>query len=186
MDDFGSVDDETLIDALDSHECHQIPTEDNLIALLSSLGHKALIQEPMYVIDCWHPIVARLASVLLPDDLHRVIKEKTPTARGVKALLQFPEVMNAQQNAVSRYLKRYLGEADVFTLQQFLRFCTGSNLMDQPVHVEFIETSEFERRPQSHTCGSILKLPLGYHIYPHLRNDFNSVLSSTVWVMDIV
>lgn len=186
LDDFNSVDSETLLDALETHECHTIPTEENLIPLMSQLGHKALIQEPMYVIECWRPIVMHLPSQLSPDDLHRVIQQLTPTSKGVKGLLQFPDVMNPPQTVVARYLKKYLGEIDLSTLQRFLRFCTGSNLMGKPIKIEFIETSDFERRPQSHTCSGILKLPIGYHNYPDLRSDFNSVLTSSVWVMDII
>ena len=186
LDDFNSVDSETLLDALETHECHIIPTEENLIPLMSQLGHKALIQAPMYVVECWRPIVIHLASQLSPDDLHRVIQQKTPTSKGVKGLLQFPDMMNPLQTIVARYLKKYLGEIDLSTLQLFLRFCTGSNLMGNPIKIEFIDTSDFERRPQAHTCGCILKLPIGYHNYPDLRSDFNSVLTSSVWVMDIV
>ena len=104
----------------------------------------------------------------------------------MKGLLQFPDMMNPLQTIVARYLKKYLGEIDLSTLQLFLRFCTGSNLMGNPIKIEFIDTSDFERRPQAHTCGCILKLPIGYHNYPDLRSDFNSVLTSSVWVMDIV
>ncbi|KAK5874643.1 hypothetical protein PBY51_019571 [Eleginops maclovinus] len=120
-----------------------------------------------------------------PDVLHGVIRQKTPTAKAVKELLMFPLNMSPLQTTVARYLKRYLGEVDMCKLQLFLRFCTGSNLIEE-IEVEFIETSEFQRRPQSHTCSSILKLPLCYHNYPELRSDFNSILISSVWVMDII
>ncbi|KAK7157122.1 hypothetical protein R3I94_007018 [Phoxinus phoxinus] len=186
LEDFDSVDSDSLLDALEPHECQQVPTKDNLIPLLSQMGHKSLIQAPMYVIECWRPIVEHLASVLPPDALHRVIEQKTPTGRAVKDLLQFPDVMTAPEKAVARYLKRYVGEVDLRTLQLFLRFCTGSNLMEKPIKIEFIETSDFERRPQSHTCGFLLKLPVGYNNYPDLRSDFNAILTSSVWVMDII
>ncbi|KAF3834122.1 hypothetical protein F7725_025326 [Dissostichus mawsoni] len=171
LEDFNSVDTDALFDALEAHECQQVPTKDNLIPLLSQMGHKALIQAPI---------------VLPQDALNDVIQQKTPTGKAVKELLQFPDEMTPPQTAVARYLKRYVGEVDLSTLQLFLRFCTGSNLMEQTIKIQFIETSNFERRPQSHTCGCLLKLPVGYHNYPDLRSDFNSVLTSSVWVMDII
>ncbi|KAL7388112.1 hypothetical protein ABVT39_007352 [Epinephelus coioides] len=154
LENFDSVDTDALFDALEAHECQQIPTKDNLIPLLSQIGHKALIQAPMYIIDCWRPIVLQLASVLPPDALHHVIQQKKPTEKAVKELLQFPDDMTPAQTAVARYLRRYVGEVDSRTLQLFLRFCTGSNLVEQPIKVEFIEMSDFERRPQSHTWVS--------------------------------
>ncbi|KAF6730950.1 hypothetical protein FQA47_004056, partial [Oryzias melastigma] len=38
----------------------------------------------------------------------------------------------------------------------------------------------------SHTCGCILKLPIGYHSYPDFRSEFNSILTSAMWVMDVI
>lgn len=124
---------------------------------------------------------------MLPqEDLHSLLAQKKTTAKAVKDLLHFPEEMMALQLTVSRYLKRYIGETDPNTLQLFLRFCTGSDLVDQAIHVEFIETTDFVRSPQSHTCGCILKLPIGYHSYPDFRCEFNNILSSSMWVMDLV
>lgn len=117
LEDFDSVDSDSLFDALEPHECQQVPTKDHLIPLLSQMGHKSLIQAPMYVIECRCPIVVHLASVLPPDALHHVIDQKTPTGKVVKDLLQFPDVMTAPEKAVVRYLKRYVGEVDLRTLQ---------------------------------------------------------------------
>lgn len=117
LEDFDSVDSDSLFDALEPHECQQVPTKDHLIPLLSQMGHKSLIQAPMYVIECRCPIVVHLASVLPPDALHHVIDQKTPTGKVVKDLLQFPDVMTAPEKAVVRYLKKYVGEVDLRTLQ---------------------------------------------------------------------
>lgn len=184
--DFDAVDSDELFDVLDAHECKHVPTKDTLVPLLAQIGHKAIIQAPMYVIECWRPIMVYVASVLAPDDLHQAITQKKQTATKVKELLHFPDDMTAPQTAVARYLKKYIGEIDLNTLQLFLRFCTGSDLMDNPITIEFIETSDFLRRPQTHTCGCILKLPVSYHSYPDLRSEFNKILTSSMWVMDII
>ncbi|XP_076842446.1 uncharacterized protein LOC143487027 [Brachyhypopomus gauderio] len=186
LQDFESVEGDVLFDALEAHECHHVPTKESMLPLLSQMGHKALIQAPMYVIECWRPIVQEIANALPLDDLHVILKRKIPTGKAVKDLLIFPDEMNALETLAARYLKTYIGELDSHTLKLFLRFYTGSNLIGGPITVQFIETSDFQRRPQSHTCGCVLKLPVGYHNYPDLRSDFNSILKSSVWVMDII
>lgn len=186
LDDFNSVDTDELLEVLDAHECKQVPTKDTLLPVLAQIGHKVLIQAPMFVIKCWRPVVGSVAGLLPPEGLHHFIAEKKPTVKTVKELLIFPEEMTAAQSTVSRYLKRYIGEIDFNYLQLFLRFCTGSNLLDKAILIEFIETTDFLRRPQSHTCGCVLKLPLGYHSYPDFRSEFNSILASSMWVMDVV
>ncbi|KAL3976398.1 hypothetical protein ACER0C_022284 [Sarotherodon galilaeus] len=174
LDDFNSVDTDELLEVLDAHECKQVPTKDTLLPA------------PMFVIKCWRPFVGSVAGLLPPEGLHHFIAEKKPTVKTVKELLIFPEEMTAAQSTVSRYLKRYIREIDFNYLQLFLRFCTGSNLLDKAIQIEFIETTDFLRRPQSHTCGCVLKLPLGYHSYPDFRSEFNSILASSMWVMDVV
>lgn len=186
LEDFNSVDTDELLDVLDAHECKQVPTEDTLLPVLAQIGHKVIIQAPMYVIKCWRPIMGSVAGLLPPEGLHHFIAQKKPTAKTVKALLNFPEEMTAAQSTVSRYLKRYIGEIDCKNLQLFLRFCTGSDVLDKAILIEFIETTEFLRRPQSHTCGCVLKLPIGYYSYPDFRSEFNSILTSSMWIMDVV
>ena len=54
------------------------------------------------------------------------------------------------------------------------------------VTVEFFESSGFTRSPIAHTCDRVLKVPSTYENYPSIRCEFNNLLSSKIWVMDIV
>lgn len=127
-----------------------------------------------------------MTGLLPPEGLHHFIAQKKPTAKTVKELLNFPEEMTAAQLTVSHYLKRYSGEIDCNNLQLFLRFCTGSDLLDKAILIEFIETTDFLHRPQSHTCGCVLNLPIGYYSCPDFHSEFNSILTSSMWVMDVL
>ncbi|XDV33832.1 hypothetical protein PO909_004100 [Leuciscus waleckii] len=86
MADFNSADYESLLDVLDSNDCHQRPTEENLPQLLDQLGHKALIQTPMFVIESWRPILKDLASALPPQNLAKILQEQKPTPKRVKEI----------------------------------------------------------------------------------------------------
>ena len=186
LDSFQSVDQESLIETLDVHECHQIPTADNISALLSQLGHKALIQTPMFVIECWRPILKTLAETLTPQRLSDLVLKQVPTSKRVKDILMFPPEMNSTQNRVAKNLKRYIGEMTESDLKLFLRFCTGADLLlGKEITVTFTETSDFQCRPVALTCSCNLVIPVNYQNYPDLRADFDSILHSSVWVMDI-
>jgi hypothetical protein len=76
---FQSVDRDALLDVLDAHDCHHLATEDNITVLISQLGHKTLIQTPMFVIKCWRPILKTLADTLCPRRLAEVIDMHNPT-----------------------------------------------------------------------------------------------------------
>ncbi|KAG9264543.1 hypothetical protein AMEX_G22824 [Astyanax mexicanus] len=185
--DFLSVDEESLLDVLGSYECHRRPTAENLVPLLSQLGHKALIQAPTYVIQCWKPVLADLARTLSPKKLVEIIEERVPSPKKVNTVLKFPEDMNAQQTTVSRNLKRYIREIDEGTLERFLRFCTGADvLFGKDIAVQFSEKKDLECRPQAHMCSCLLVLPVKYQNYPDLRSGFSAVLNNSVSVMNII
>ncbi|KAK0134209.1 hypothetical protein N1851_030221 [Merluccius polli] len=187
LESFESVDKDDLMDVLDAHDCHYLASGDTIAGLVSQLGHKTLVQTPMFVIECWKPILKTLADTLYPQRLVEIMNERVPTPKRVKELLKFPEQMTALQNTVARHLKRYIGESDNIMLRSFLRFCTGAGILfGHHITVQFIETSEFQCRPQAHTCGCYLMLPINYQNYPDLRNDFDLVLRSSIWVMDII
>lgn len=187
LNDFGSVEIGSLIDVLDCYECHQVPNQENITDLLSQLGHKALIQTPMFVIECWRPVLKAIANTLSPQEWRAIVQNQIPTTKRVKEILNFPSPMNAAQNNVAKHLKKYIGELDEKGLQSFLRFCTGSDvLFGSHITVHFIETNDFQCRPQASTCGCFLNLPINYQHCPDLRSDFNAILNSSVWVVDTI
>lgn len=65
---------------------------------------------------------------------------------------------------------------------------SGSDLMTvEQIQVRFVAwESKFTRRPISHTCGCVLEVPHSYSSFVELREEFDLVLTSGVWVMDIV
>ncbi|KAA0723155.1 hypothetical protein E1301_Tti005274 [Triplophysa tibetana] len=151
---------------------------DNVVTIGGGLSDVGNFEDTIPLEDPPKTIILKLANIL---------QEQKPTPKRVREILVFPEVMTAQQSFVSRFLKKYIMELDDTTLKNFLRFCTGADLLTgNRITVNFIETSDFQCRPQAHTCGCYLMLPLNYQNYPDLRSDFNAVLNSSVWVMDIV
>ncbi|KAK7886501.1 hypothetical protein WMY93_026122 [Mugilogobius chulae] len=156
LESFHSVSKDELINVLDAHDCHHLPTESAIKEIVSQLAHKTLIQTPMYVIECWRPVLSTLADTLYPQWLVEITQERIPTPKRVRALLNFPENMSPPQNNVAKQLKKYIGECDDNMLKRFLRFCTGADvLFGQPITIQFIEMSDFQCRPQAQHVGLI-------------------------------
>ena len=59
-------------------------------------------------------------------------------------------------------------------------------MMNKEIKVVYVEQNDFERRPVAHTCGCVLELATSFKDYIEFRSEFNAVLESKVWVMDIV
>ena len=56
----------------------------------------------------------------------------------------------------------------------------------EDIKVLYSELDEFQKRPTSHTCSNVLEVPKSYDSFVELRHEFNAVLDSGVWVMDII
>ena len=124
------------------------------------------------------------------DDIYELL---TPTPKKVlKAVVASPKT--PPETEAHTMLKRYIRECDSKTLKNFLRFCTGSDLLvcdmdnktPKSIEISFNSLSGLQRRPVAHTCGRVLDIPTTYENYPEFRSEFNSVLSSEVWAMDFV
>ncbi|XP_062399900.1 uncharacterized protein LOC134089473 [Sardina pilchardus] len=183
--DFESVDQEELLEVMDLHSCRRVPTADNFEQLLEELAHQKLIQEPAFVIEQWSNVMAPFRSEL--EGISVAYEHLHPTLRKLMRSLSYPTTMNPQQKQIGKYLGTYLRESDTQHLSLFLRFCTGSDLfLGKSISVTFTQLQGMQRRPIAHTCGCYLELPIDYDNYPDFRHEFNKVLESGMWEMDII
>ena len=185
--DFSSVESEEVIDILETHNGRKIPTKENIRALCSEIAMKELIQDTKFIIEVWKPVL----SPLLPElgDLQELYNNMIPNNRRVVKLLSLPDATSLGQADTMTYLKRFLKEMDQEMLRNFIRFCTGSDLLlnhVKKIEVDFVHMEGLSRRPIAHTCGCVLKLSDNFENYAEFRSEFNSVLRSGVWVMEIV
>ncbi|KAK6181993.1 hypothetical protein SNE40_009766 [Patella caerulea] len=186
---FSEVDEDDMFEFLDSHQCRKKVTHENFRSVVLELAHKELIQQPKYVLDCFSPILKSIAYVMTPDDLSKFYKHSEATPKGIIKILTFPDNMDSQEREVRQYLKTYIKESDKKTLRSFLRFCTAIDIIPpepNTIKVQFSEMAGFTRCPVGHTCGRVLELPKMYENFPSFRAEFNSLLTSDVWVMDII
>lgn len=183
--DITSVPEEDLLDLLDLHHVKKLPNQDNLDKIIREVAHKEIIQESMYVIDCWRPILQH--ADVRPEQLAKLYDSLIPNARRVAQLFNFPSSMTQEEALVANHLKRLMRELDEGLLQNFLRFCTGSDLMvREKIEINFVNITGLARRPVAHTCTCMLELPKNYESFSQFRGEFLSVLKSGVWIMDII
>ena len=124
---------------------------------------------------------------MTPDRFTELYASLVPTNKRVVNMMQFPEPHNPQASEVIRHMKRYIKDLDERKLQLFLRFCTGSDLLTIPhISLELTHMSGFERRPIAHTCGCVLQIADHFDNFMEFRSEFDNVLESQIWIMDII
>ncbi|XP_023932019.1 uncharacterized protein LOC106182062 isoform X1 [Lingula anatina] len=182
---YTQVDEDELLDCLETYECRAKPKEDNIRSVILEIAHTQLIQKPTFVGNCMRECL--LDAKINPNKIEEIYSNVYPTSRRVIKSFKFPEFMDAMESEVAKHIKRYVKDADGDKLGQFLRYCTGSDLLTVPqISVEFSSLTGFQRRPVAHTCGCVLQLPRLYESYMDFRYEFDNILNQNIWVMDIV
>ncbi|XP_047248883.1 uncharacterized protein LOC124884864 [Girardinichthys multiradiatus] len=145
---FSAVYQDDLVEVLDSYGCRKRITAESLPTILYEIAHKELVQKPMFVIDCWREIIYPHIS-LSPEALIKLFSDLQPTSKKVCQLLKFAEDLSPKQIDVGNHLKRFIRELDDIKRQEFMRFCTGSDLIvTNSIFVEFQDMTAFTRRPE--------------------------------------
>ena len=154
--DFKGADVEELLTILSSHNCTTLPTEQNLQRLLEEIAHKELVQQPAFIIKCWKRVLS-LSGVVLD----KILADLQPKARSITKYIQFPNSVSPAERTTSLHLLRFVREIDQREIGQFLRFCTGSDLLldlSNTIKVTFTNMSEYSRtRTCMHPSGSIVQ-----------------------------
>ncbi|KAF3851988.1 hypothetical protein F7725_005343 [Dissostichus mawsoni] len=175
------IDEEDLLDLFSRMGSHCLPSKDKIRAAIVVMAHKALLQEPKFIIDCFHSSIHNAVPRLLTkESIMELYENKRPTNRKVAQMIKpSNESLNPQEQAALTYLLRYVRSLDQRKLEIFLRFCTGSS-------VTALKLCGLSRRPVAHTCGAVLELPCTYSSYPDFRAELDSVLSGDCFTMDIL
>ena len=187
FDNFTSVDMEDLLEVLDSYGCRSVVSAQNVKMIILEIAHKELIQAPNFVTDCWKEVFKEVQykGLLDTDRLNQLYETLIPKTKQVVSMMKFQE--DKAEHETAKHLKRYVKNMDAQKLRKFLRFVTGSDLVVcREINVTFASMHGISRRPIAHTCSCTLELADQFQSFMDFRKEFDSVLSSDVWVMDIV
>ena len=186
LNNFDNVDIGDLIDALESFDCRKYPASNNIRSLIEEIAHKEIVQKPKFVTDCWRNV---FQSKLQLDfkTISKIYEEMRPTIGKVLKALDFPDTLDLKEQLVAGYLKKFIKTLDDKDVQNFLRFCTGSNLScDRKIKIEFTRLTGFQRRPTSRTCNNVLYLPSTYETPTELSEEFMTIFRGNFWDMDYI
>ena len=181
------AEDEELAELLTNFECKRAVTKSTVLKTLIEVAHKELVQRPQYVSDCWKQIVTTLTeSFPTVESLLSIYDQLTPTNSRLLDTIDSQPTTQEERDSL-KFLKRFIKGLDSRMLTTFLRFFSGSDLMlFDSWQVNFTNIEGCARRPIAHTCSNTLELPSTYLSFPELREEFNNILKSENWEMDIV
>lgn len=175
---------EEVVDILQDYDCKVLIRKDNIEKVLIDIGHKEIIQKPMFIIDNWQTV---LHDLMLHEDLNIIYEKRKIIAKNVLTLLNPGDWLSVSENKVFEYIKKYIKVSDTKSLKLFLRFCTGADVItNKKINIVFNDNSGILQVPTAHTCACNFEVSRLYDSYIVFRSDLNKILSSNYWVMDFV
>lgn len=181
---YAEVEEDEIYEILSIYDARRKPNPSNFKDILIGIAQKELIQKPEFVAKCFTN-TARLSEILNFD---KIFDSMMPTARNIISHLKVRDehTISSEANKVFGFLKRYVRDINDTERSIFLRFCTGSDIVNKDIEVTFTDINGLGRRPIAHTCSCYLELPHTNEDYISFRNEFNGLLSCNVWTMDMV
>lgn len=183
LNNFDDVDKDEILEFCTTYDAKYVPNKDNLKKMLEQIANEEMLQKPSFVKECICPYLNDIKDIL---DLDYIYNSYQLTDKNIISQLKVEENICHEKKQIFQYLKKYIKESDEKTRSSFLRFCTGSNLPIEKIKIEFINTEGFARVPIAHTCSRELQIPTTYENFLNFREEFNNLLNSNVWVMDMV
>ncbi|XP_076735375.1 uncharacterized protein LOC143414576 [Maylandia zebra] len=182
-------DEEDLLDLFTRMGSHFLPPKNNMQPAIETMAHKAILQEPKYIMDCFSTPMAHLQLKLADkESVLSLYETKKATGKRLVQLFEATKIMLSHgEQTTFNHLQRYVKNADETKAEKILRFCTGSSVICvDKILVCFNAETGLNRRPVAHTCGATLEVPCTYSSYPEFRTEFDNVLSSNYFEMDII
>ncbi|CAI5669080.1 unnamed protein product [Oreochromis niloticus] len=185
----GESDEEDLLDLFTRMGSHSLPPKNNMQLAIERMAHKAILQEPKYIVDCFSTPMACLQQRL--SDKESVLSlYETKKATGKRVLQLFETtnmVLSQREHTTFNYLQHYVKNADETKAEKILRFSTGSSVICvDKILVCFNAETGLRRRPVGDTCGATLHIPCTYCSYPEFRTEFDNILSSNYFEMYVI
>lgn len=87
----GNIDEtvEDLLDVFSRMGSHCLPSKDNVRAAILTMAHKALLQEPKFIIDCFHSSIHNAVPTLVTkESIMELYESKRPTNKKVAQMIK--------------------------------------------------------------------------------------------------
>ena len=172
-----------LLDLLEDFKVNQLPTPDNIHQIVIRVATTEFVSKPSLALMKLREGMGHFWNDIKREEINALYNLSKPIVRLVIERINATPT-DMQEEAVFRWLKRFLFESGDRMCAAFVRFATGSDVLmpDQKIAVRFESVSTFALRPRSRTCFSVVIVPKNYRNYSELQDNFDHYLRDhTAW-----
>ncbi|XP_052809262.1 uncharacterized protein LOC128237720 [Mya arenaria] len=180
---FTHDDKDDLVDVFDRYHVKEMPNAGNVRRLAQRCASVMCVEQALYPLTIMR--LERLRSSFDSiESLTNTLRSLRPDGRKIAAMIT-AEIANPQQKRVVQFLRQFIKSAYDQLLRNFLRFCSGSDVVNfSNIYINFVHLRGLARRVVAHTCSVTLDLPTSYNSYNEFSNELQQQLNSDFWEMD--
>lgn len=187
--------DGVVVPMLSRFNCRQVPTLEDLRSTLLKVASYTFISQPYFAIRelkqgmlSAHPSLWKKCTKEVIIQAYAML---IPTPQRVLETITEPDFSSHQEQLVFDYLRRFILSLKKEDLCKFMRFITGKPHCGlHPITIVYRKgDTEYTRRPTTHTCSTVLNLPLSYssETFSTFFKEFHNILdNSFLWSFDFV
>ena len=182
-----------LLQILGSYGCRSSPKPQNIKVLMVQAAKYMFIVRPAAAVNQLNMGIPDLHrsfwATMEVSKLFKVYKCMSVSTAKVLSLLQEPQMDTPRKEEVWLYLRRFIGNMTNDELRTFLRFVTGSFVINVSlITTSFNNLDGLARRPIAHTCTGSLELSSTYNTFLEFESEFRAVLADPYfsWRMDAI
>ncbi|KAK3730141.1 hypothetical protein QZH41_015851 [Actinostola sp. cb2023] len=166
-----------LMDILEDYNIRQLPTTENVEALILSVATTEFVTKPYLCLNKIREGMGSFWDDVKSEEIVLLYQLCVPTASKVIAsLIMIPS--DHKEGQIFRWLERYIRGASDEIVLKFLRFCTPTEVLipGRSILVQLEVMPPAAVRPRSFTCFQKLLVPKNYQSYLQLRTNMDFYL----------
>jgi hypothetical protein len=168
---------------LEDYNIHDMPSRNNIHTIVLQVAQNELVTKPYMCLLNIRNGMASFWDNVSEEEIQSMYDLCQPTARRIISSLKCSP-SDRKEAQVLRWLTRYLKASTDVILSNFMRFCSGTDVVvpGATIALKFNVMPAVALRPKARTCFRILILPKNYESFSQMRSNLDTYIGDpSLW-----
>lgn len=166
-----------VLEVLEDYNIRDMPSRNNIQTIVLQVAHNELVTKPYMCLLNIRKGMASFWDNVSEEEIQSMYDSCQPTARRIISSLKCSP-SDTKEAQVLRWLTRYLKASTDVILSNFMRFCSGTDVIvpGTTISLKFNVMPPAALRPMARTCFRVLKLPKNYESFTQMRSNLDTYI----------
>ena len=170
---------EEVLEVLEDYNIREMPSSNNIRTILLQVAKNELVTKPYMHLLNIRKGMGSFWDDVTKEEVKSLYDISEPTAKRIISCLKCTP-KDSKETQTLRWLTRYLKASSDAILSNFLRFCSGTDVVvpGATIALKFSTLPPAAIRPMAKICFRILYLPKHYESFSHMRSNLDVYFSN--------